>query len=759
MFLLLLIDAPARAHPTEKVDGPDVVPVPLTLDTLFSEELTLGAIHTRYFVEGPNIMDIITVELDEPWLHFETYRPDSLTRTTKQSLAVDGPGNRVVAAVNGDFFSFDTHWPLANQMIRGEFVHGVTVHNRHHFAVDKSGRPYLDALSFRGQLTLPDGTTHSVDGINRQTSNADIMAFNRYFGTQTPSGKGLMEIALVPAPAKGPADAPVNGTKSQTDTSSENILESGTGAVRKTGYAEGSGIDRPMMVRSIHDHAGNTIPEDGYVIRVQDQAVAGHARSTIMTGDEVIFRAGFESDHERLMDVVGGGVRILDQGWPYSGTNEARHPRTFVAIDRDTTTVYVCTVDGRQLTSVGMSYREMAGVLLELGAWDAVNLDGGGSTTMVIRNEVANNPSDPGGERRVANALLLVSTAPEGDVRDLHIEPDSIELYPHETQIIKVSAYDEFRNPLPLPEDLVWEYDSALGELQDFRFIPGPVDSTGQLQIRSGETAAQASIRIHHYTSLTSDPSELHLAPGESRILTLTGTTPDGATRNVPVGRTRFEPPIEPIFLNGTGEAHATGYGQGSLHLDIGSTSVTVPYSVSGDAVPVVLEDFADGLSGWASPYQTHRAQILGVDPGHSTMELDNGVGVWTFVEDPDRQEDWDIRITRHIRHELGHQLYGSHIGAWVMADDDIEIRLVIRDGDGELEAGPPVRLVAGQWQLIQTRLTDGSFEGYLNGDGHLTRESNQFNGFRIIKEINEQQSDRLQLKIDRILASPFPLD
>ncbi|MGM0739144.1 MAG: phosphodiester glycosidase family protein [Bacteroidota bacterium] len=729
--------------------------------------------HTRYLVDGPNIMDIITVELDEPWLHFETYRPDSLTRTTEQSLAVDGPGNRVVAAVNGDFFSFDTHWPIANQMVRGEFVHGVSVRNRHHFAVDKSGRPYLDALSFRGQLTLPDGTTHSVDGINHPTSNAEIVAFNGYFGTETPSGTGRLEIVLEPRPA----EVPVNGMDRQTDTPNGNTTESGAGAERKTGkdsqagndsnfgndkktgLAEGSGIDRPMMVRSIHDNTGNTIPGDGYVVRVQDEAVAGHIRSTITTGDEVIFQAGFKSDHKRLTNVVGGGVRILDRGRPYGGSNEDRHPRTFVAIDRDTTTVYLCTVDGRQLTSVGMSYREMAAVLLELGAWYAVNLDGGGSTTMVIRNEVANSPSDPGGERRVANSLLLVSTAPEGDVSDIRIEPDSIELYPHESLELQLTAFDEFRNPVPLPEDLVWEYDSALGELQDFRFIPGPVDSTGHLRVRSGETAAQASIRIHHYTSLASDPSELHLAPGESRILTLTGTTPDGTTRDVPVSRTRFEQPIEPIFLNGTGEAHATGYGQGSLHLDIGSASVTVPYSVSGDAVPVVLEDFADGLSGWASPYQTHRAQILGVDPGHSTMELEDGVGVWTFVDDPERQEDWDIRITRHMRQELGHQLYGSHIGAWIMADDNIEIRLIIRDGDGELEAGLPVRVVAGQWQLIQTRLTDGSFEGYLNGDGHLTRESNQFNGFRITKEINEQQSDRLQLKIDRILASPFPLD
>lgn len=708
----------ATANASERTDW-------LVLDTLFTTELTPGAVHTRYLVSGPNIMDVVAVDLSAPWLHFETFRPEELTPATVQSRAVDGPGNRVIAAVNGDFFSFETHRPIANQMVRGEFAHGVPARNRYHFAVDTTGRPHMDALSFNGAITLPDGETHPVLGVNRIVADAGILAFNRFAGDRTPSGNGTLEFVLQPA-----------GSTDQT----------------------GSGIEQTLQVQEIH-HGGSTpIPQDGYVIRVQGAENTAGLAGAIAKGDLVTFRPGFEPDRRGLTDVMGGGVLILDRGQPYSGTNEARHPRTFVAMDRDTTTVYLCTVDGRQLTSIGMSYREMADALLQIGAWHAVNLDGGGSTTLVIRNEVANSPSDPGGERSVANALLLVSTAPEGEPVQLEVTPETFELFPHESQLIAISAFDAARNPVPPPDELTWEFDPALGTLADGVFSPGSTDTTGTLTVHSDGISARAEIRIHHYTTLTPDPEKLRLAPGERTSLTLHGRTADGTTREIPLDRVRFDQPDDALYLSDDGTVFATGHGSGALHLDIGSASASIPFSVSGDAVVDVIHDFTGGISGWATPAQTHRAQILGVDPERSTLSMADGTGVWTFVDDPERNLDWDIRITRHLRQELGSQLYGSYIGALAKAADDLEIRFVIRDGDGQLETGPPVRLTPGQWQLVQVRLSDDHFEGYLNGDGSLTREGNQINGFRITAS-GKEQGAAVTLKIDSIMASPFPLD
>lgn len=86
----------------------------------------------------------------------------------------------------------------------------------------------------------------------------------------------------------------------------------------------------------------------------------------------------------------------------------ARHPRTATGLDRDTGRLWFVVVDGRSGESVGMSLPELTSLLHGLGAEDAVNLDGGGSSTMWVLGRVVNRPSDPAGERPVANGLWLV---------------------------------------------------------------------------------------------------------------------------------------------------------------------------------------------------------------------------------------------------------------------------------------------------------------------------------------------------------------
>lgn len=89
----------------------------------------------------------------------------------------------------------------------------------------------------------------------------------------------------------------------------------------------------------------------------------------------------------------------------------ARHPRTAIGYERlDGGRVWIVVVDGRREGySVGMTLPELAELFEALGAREALNLDGGGSTAMVVDGRIVNRPSDLTGERAVANALLLVS--------------------------------------------------------------------------------------------------------------------------------------------------------------------------------------------------------------------------------------------------------------------------------------------------------------------------------------------------------------
>ena len=94
-----------------------------------------------------------------------------------------------------------------------------------------------------------------------------------------------------------------------------------------------------------------------------------------------------------------------------------RNPRTAAGIARGGQRIILVAVDGREYENAGMTLREMGELMLGLGARDAINLDGGGSTTMVYADpgsggklRIANHPSDKGGERTVGDALAVVHT-------------------------------------------------------------------------------------------------------------------------------------------------------------------------------------------------------------------------------------------------------------------------------------------------------------------------------------------------------------
>ena len=134
-------------------------------------------------------------------------------------------------------------------------------------------------------------------------------------------------------------------------------------------------------------------------------------------------RAGASADSVGLREVVGGRLVLVRDsvvladvdtvGGP--GFATTRHPRTAAGVARDGRRLMLVTVDGRQTPfSDGMTLRELADLMRALGSRDAINLDGGGSTTMVLANQqgvlrVVNKPSDAAGERPVGNSLALVS--------------------------------------------------------------------------------------------------------------------------------------------------------------------------------------------------------------------------------------------------------------------------------------------------------------------------------------------------------------
>lgn len=177
---------------------------------------------------------------------------------------------------------------------------------------------------------------------------------------------------------------------------------------------------------SISEGKGNSvIPENGYVLSASGnkraellklvkpgQKIRIHTDPTLNPEDGP--SGGFFKYHS-FEDIVGGVPQLIKDGkiditWEEEKSSKAfvetRHPRTAVAILKDGKFLMI-TADGRSEISGGIGLQDLAEYLLGLGAVDAMNLDGGGSTTMYLDGKVVNRPSDKEGERKVSDALLV----------------------------------------------------------------------------------------------------------------------------------------------------------------------------------------------------------------------------------------------------------------------------------------------------------------------------------------------------------------
>ena len=176
----------------------------------------------------------------------------------------------------------------------------------------------------------------------------------------------------------------------------------------------------------IESKGGTLIPEDGYVLSLQGEKrnlVTDAVRKKILSNSLKLATVvemfqlldSKKKTFNEMQDIIGGVPQLIKNGvieitWEqekYSKKDvEIKHPRTAVAKLKDGKFLMV-TVDGRSAESSGIGLQHLAEILLELGAIDAMNLDGGGSTTMFLDGKIVNKPSDKEGERKVGDAILV----------------------------------------------------------------------------------------------------------------------------------------------------------------------------------------------------------------------------------------------------------------------------------------------------------------------------------------------------------------
>lgn len=326
---------------------------------------------------GPWFINMLRIDLRKARLRMVHAMDEAVGLETVSSLAAR---YGALAAINSGYFR-------TTGTYRGDSV-GIQVLNGQILSESNNGRAAAGLIEgsqaqkiifghivFTGELIAGAKTKHAINGLNRPRAEDELIVFTPEFHRTTLTDPKGLEVTV-----------------------------------------------RRGRIVEIRDQQGSsTIPADGFVISASGTAREWVRQNLGKRGSVQLSlkMSPVETDQKeewrKAGSIVGGGPQLIKDG-RVEITNTAEkilpafvsdlHPRTAIGRLKSGELLLV-TVDGRQTASIGMSLTMLADLLIEFGATDAINLDGGGSTTMVIRNKLANKPSDTTGERPVSDALLV----------------------------------------------------------------------------------------------------------------------------------------------------------------------------------------------------------------------------------------------------------------------------------------------------------------------------------------------------------------
>ena len=327
---------------------------------------------------GPWFINLLRIDLSKARLRMVHALDEAVGLETVSSLATR---YGALAAVNSGYFR--TTGTYAGDSIGVGVLNGKILSESNNARaaaglIETNGTQQLifGHLQFEGVIIAGRKFKHPLNGLNRPRGDNELILFTPEFHRTTLSDPNGLELIVR------------NGRVfEQRDLKGSSTIPSDGFVISASGSA------REWALRNLR--RGALVQVELNLSPVEtDQAAAWKQASSIIGGGPQLIKNG-------RIEITNAAEKILP-----SFVTEG-HPRTAIA-KLKSGQILLVTVDGRQPgESIGMSLNMLSDLLIEFGAVEAINLDGGGSTAMVIRNKLVNKPSDATGERPVSDAILV----------------------------------------------------------------------------------------------------------------------------------------------------------------------------------------------------------------------------------------------------------------------------------------------------------------------------------------------------------------
>lgn len=534
------------------------------LNLISRENISGGVVKNHYTYQGAKgktRVYILECNLSDPNLDIDviTGKGKYTQRATVSEMA---NVRNALATVNGDFFNMALQGtPEGPSMRNGVLLSSPSV-IKDVYSIGITNDMTADILRVwsQGGVTAPNGKKYPISGLNR--------SYYWYDTTNEYSHENKINIY----------DS-MWASKSRGDKKNAEVL-----------------LDSNYVVEQISDkNFPFAVPDGKYILQL-DGLAKQFFDDNIKIGDQlkIDYTIYPRNDYKML---IGGHGLLVENGQAKKYTKDVNvlggfRARTAVGISKDGKTLYILSAEGRTKRSYGLSLNDMSKIFVELQAFKAVNLDGGGSTAMVAKELGSSertrfvNPERNGPERRVVNGIGLFNKAePTGIIAGVKVSGPSTVFVGENAQYGLKSAWDTAYQHMDKSKIQYSVYDLSGGEQfwnnDVFSPInPGKVD----IGVTTSEGAAGVLsvdvLGLDKLKSLNIVRDKVKVAPGEEINVKFEGVKPDGSKFNINPS----------MFIAKSDSAVINNLGGGKFSLDSMTKNISkVEFSAPGKTGSIIL--------------------------------------------------------------------------------------------------------------------------------------------------------------------------
>ena len=583
---LSLICALCIVHCTFSQGTMDIYGTPYEVDTIEYKQVGPGTMYCYAKLPAfPQDIHVLTIDLENQYTEIETFLgKDCIAGTELVTSACNRhtvPGHDAYCGVNGDFFNVSANYEYPLGMPRGGSIQNgevqVAPSNESWFwayaTMDVNKKPVMDYMKFEARVIIDETNTYHFNRVNQAWASCDLTLYNRFAGETTRPYE--------------------NHEGFDTMERTEVVVELMPG--EKWGLNKRTKVKVRRIVKNID--GGEPIAADETVL--SGVRAAATFLNQLSVGQEIeVEMALFRPDASQPLveQLIGGNAIILQNGELTERNtgdtyNSSRYPRTAIGASQDGRWLYLFVCDGKGAGgSVGLTTTEVCGILRNLGAYNIVGMDGGGSAEMVVNHAIVNVPSD-GHERSVGNGWMLVSTAPvDSTIAYLRFHNHKLEVPTFASYQPRIMAYNQYGALLDADvQDFTLACDANIGVCDGKVFTATSSVANGNLTVTVGDitytaplqvVAAEVAIRLDSVIVDQDINYAIEVLSGDMLV------NPAALTWSID------DPTIVDIDGNGVMNGLQNGRTMVRCALDGNEDSLLVVSEINEQKMPIALDDF-----------------------------------------------------------------------------------------------------------------------------------------------------------------------